>query len=244
MDGTVLKQENLMIPIEVRSFDEMHGVTLCVLSLNEEAIMEEFLSYHRPYFDKILVADGGSEDRTVEIALDIADEVFFREFDGHYSNQCNRLFEKVRTDWIFLLDCDEKMEKPVLENIPRMMDQEVYDCYSFPRKNFVDDEFQQYTFPDYQERMFRSYCRRIRPVHGEVVGHKCRKELAPVDGNFMIHRKLSKRDKCRNESYLFFEMKHKHEMGYPGCQVKENYKKEYPQYSVESFNRIIEEKNG
>jgi hypothetical protein len=74
-----------------------------------------------------------------------------------------------------------------------MIDQDEFDCYAFPRKNFIDGIPDQSHLLDYQDKLYRSYCRKIRPVHEEIVGWKKRKEMPAVDGNFIVHSKGSAR---------------------------------------------------
>ena len=231
MKSGFAEHEGVKIPIDVQDWKECHGITLCCITLNEDMELKEFLEYHRPYVDKVVVVDGGSNDRTVEIAKQISNKVLFRQFDGHYSNQANRAFESAYTDWILLMDCDERMERGTLENLRKMIDQEEFDCYSFPRKNFIDGKRDPENEPDYQERLFRSYCRRIRPVHGEMVGYKNRKFMPQEDGNYIIHKKRLERHLLRNRNYKTFETKFIREMGAPGVQNREGFYRMFPYLS-------------
>lgn len=228
-------EEGFPVEFVMRDFEEMHGVTLCCVIMNEEKNIKDFLLYYKPYVKNIVMIDGGSNDRTVELASLIADDIIIRKFDGHYSNQANRVIEAAKTDWVLLVDCDERIEKPFLESLSSAIDQEEYDCFAFPRKNFIDGKFDEIHYPDYQDRLFRSYCRRIRPVHGEVVGYKKRKELPCIDGNFMIHSKPSERHIARNKMYVYYEVTFKNEISEPGCQTKESFEKKYPLLCEHNF---------
>jgi glycosyltransferase involved in cell wall biosynthesis len=229
------RHENVVIPIDMPDWSEVHGITLCCITLNEEKEIKEFLEYHKPYVDHIVMIDGGSRDRTVEIATPIVDNLIMRRFDGHYSNQANRAVENSKTDWILLMDCDERIEKKTLESLRSLINQEEFDCYSFPRKNFINGERDLRDEPDYQERLYRSYCRRIRPVHGEVVGFKKRKFMPKEDGNYIIHSKSSDRHALRNHNYQIFELKFLREMGEPGTQNKEAFYNKYNALRTENF---------
>jgi glycosyltransferase involved in cell wall biosynthesis len=138
MKNGLFTTEAFDIIIPIRSYDEYHGITLCSVILNEEKYIKDFLEYYKPYVKSIVIIDGGSSDRTVEVATPIADRIRIRKFDGHYSNQANRAVEMAETDWILLMDCDERLEKPALENLNNMINQEEADCWAFPRKNFID----------------------------------------------------------------------------------------------------------
>jgi glycosyltransferase involved in cell wall biosynthesis len=235
MKEKFISVEGVLVPIWVRSYEECHGITLCCVILNEEKGIKDFLEYYKPYVQSIVMVDGGSKDRTVEIASTIVDEIKIRPFDGHYSNQANKAFEMTRTDWILLMDCDERLEKKSLENLGVLINQEEVDCYSFPRKNYLDGVYDEQHYPDYQDRLYRSYCRRVRPVHGEVVGYKNRKFLSTEEGNFIIHSKASNIHTIRNNNYLLYEMKFKHEMGEPGTQSMNSFNNKYPQLKEDNF---------
>ena len=235
MKNGLFTTEAFDIIIPIRSYDEYHGITLCSVILNEEKYIKDFLEYYKPYVKSIVIIDGGSSDRTVEIATPIADRIRIRKFDGHYSNQANRAVEMAETDWILLMDCDERLEKPALEHLNNMINQEEADCWAFPRKNFIDGMLQSSGPTDYQERLYRSYCRRIRPVHGEVVGYKKCKKLPEEDGNYIIHSKGLQRHIDRNKGYLLYELKYKHEMGEPGAQTKKNFEDKYPMLGEGKF---------
>jgi glycosyltransferase involved in cell wall biosynthesis len=233
--GYFINLEGAQVQIRPRGFKDYHGITMCCVILNEEKYIVDFLNYYRPYVDAIVMVDGGSSDRTIELATPIVDAIQIHKFDGHYSNQANRAFEMAKTDWVLLVDYDERIEKPCLESIRDLINQEEVDCWAFPRKNFLDGKYDSEHYPDYQDRLHRAYCRRVRPVHGEVVGVKCRRELPCTDGNFMIHSKTSERHKLRNGGYNFYEFKHSNELGGPGTQTEESFYKKYPHLRREAF---------
>jgi glycosyltransferase involved in cell wall biosynthesis len=227
--------EGADIEIWHRSYEELHGITLCCVIQNEEKEIRDFLEYHKPYVNSIAIIDGGSSDRTIEFATMLADDIQIKTFDGHYSNQANRVLEMAKTDWILLMDCDERLEPDSLKNLGNLINQETYDCYSFPRKNIIDGKVDVSHGVDYQERLFRSYCRRVRPVHGEVVGYKNKKELANEDGNFIVHIKNNSRHEARNRGYLMYEYKFRHELGEPGAQTKSTFETKYPHLKESNF---------
>lgn len=237
-DGISLMVENFDVLVQRRDYESKHGVTMCCVILNEEKEIKDFLEYHRPYFKSIIMIDGGSTDRTVEIATPLVDELHVRKFDGHYSNQANRIVEKAKTDWVFIVDCDERVDKKLLERMDSLIDQQVTDCYSIPRKNTVSGKPDEKTPVDYQDRLYRSYCRRIRPVHGEVVGYKNKIQLPATDGNFIIHEKSLDRHVSRNTMYFVYEYKFLHEMGEPGTQSMDSFSRAYPNLRWDHISRV------
>ena len=234
MKRALYNVDGISVPIDIRSYEEMHGISMCCIALNEEKEIAEFLKYHKPYVDEIILIDGGSIDRTVEFATGLADTIRIRKFDGHYSNQANRAVELASKDWILLLDCDERLEPQLLKKLRTMTDQDEYDCYAFPRLNYIDGVIKEDDYPDYQERLYRAYCRRVRPVHGEVVGYKKKKLIEPIAGSHIIHDKTAYRHSDRNTNYQLFNLCFKHELGEPGSQMKETF---------EAANPTVDDKN-
>jgi glycosyltransferase involved in cell wall biosynthesis len=236
MKESMARNESVEIPIIVSGWEERHGITMCIITLNEEREIKECLEHHRPYVDKIVMIDGGSTDKTTRLAAPLVDNLIVRKFDGHYSNQANRAIENVKTDWILLVDSDERFGVDFLKRMRGFIDQEVVDCYSFPRTNYIDGVLIKDPAQDYQERLYRSYCRRIRPVHGEVVGYKNKVLLPCEEGNFIIHKKTRDRHELRNKLYALFELKFINEMGEPGSQALESFYEKFPYLRLKNFS--------
>jgi len=82
---------------------------------NEEDIIEESLKYAKQWFDKIIVFDNGSTDRTWEIVNDLSDDqiIPYTKKDVPYSDALrNEIFNKFKyelndNDWWAIQDADE-----------------------------------------------------------------------------------------------------------------------------------------
>ncbi|GAG97731.1 unnamed protein product, partial [marine sediment metagenome] len=72
------------------------------LTLNEETDVEQCLKQFRPYVDYLFVLDGGSTDKTVEIAKRIADEVKVKPFSGKFCDEKNYAWSLLPKDcdWV------------------------------------------------------------------------------------------------------------------------------------------------
>ena len=238
MPKIVIDAEGVSIPTNIVPWKDSHGITLCCAVLNESREMKEFIDWHKPYVDKIVIVDGGSSDDTLSIAADIADTTKCIRFCGHYGNQKNRAIELSETDWTLFMDPDERLSKDALESIRVMIDQEEFDCYSFPRVNVVDGVIDTSAGSDHQARLFRSYCRYIRPVHEELVGFKNRKKF-PADSGVMInHSKGKERHNKRNSKYNIFSMMYVRELGAPGCQLEQSFRFRYRSLS-EAIDNLV-----
>jgi len=224
--------EGSQINAFVRDWVDAHGITLCCAVLNEEENIEKFIEWHRPYVDNIVVIDGGSSDKTFIKAAKLTENIKIFKFNGHYGNQKNRAIESSLNDWVLFLDPDERLSISALKSLNGMINQDNVDCYSFPRKNYIDDAQDLSHGDDYQDRLFRAYCRYIRPVHEELVGFKNRFRLPPTSDVLIEHKKGSKRHTIRNNNYGYFDLINIQELGSPGSQTLESFNIRYSSVST------------
>jgi len=84
-------------------------VACVILTKDEEPRIEDCLKHIRPYVDYILVLDGESTDRTVEIAKKYADKVVVKPFSGSFAEERNYAQTLIPKDfgWILWVDADE-----------------------------------------------------------------------------------------------------------------------------------------
>jgi len=107
----------------------MDIITVC-RTLNEERNIERFCEEYGKISNKILIADGGSEDRTIEIAESF-DKVEVKIFDervekggiwrnphGKHINFMIDWAKEAGADWIIFDDCDSVPNKYLKEVIP------------------------------------------------------------------------------------------------------------------------------
>ncbi|MBO8183277.1 MAG: glycosyltransferase family 2 protein [Archaeoglobus sp.] len=103
------------------------GIVALIPAYNEELTIGSVVLKTKPYVDKVIVVDDGSEDRTSEIAEKAGAEVIRIEKNIGKANAIKLGFEKVREEgWgvVVLLDADgqhdpdeiPELVKPVLEN--------------------------------------------------------------------------------------------------------------------------------
>ena len=174
---------------------------LAMITFNEEMHIPATIPQFYNVADDIVVVDGGSVDGTVQWCERLGARVIHHLFENDFSAQKNRAIEALNTDWIYLHDPDERLDPPLLEIIPMLIDLDAkgqhvlmdagilcipgdleedevpeYDCFGIARKNFIDG-IQTEIYPDYQYRLFRNYCRFEGAVHEEIVGFKRRSEI-------------------------------------------------------------------
>ena len=226
MNHMAINAEGVIIPTATSVWSDYHGITLCCSILNEEENIVDFIKWHKPYVDNLVIIDGGSSDNSFILASKYTEDIKIMKFGGHYGNQKNRAIELAKNDWVLFLDPDERMSKHSLMNLKDLINQDKYDSYSFPRKNYVDDVQDLSHGADHQSRLFRSYCRYIRPVHEELVGFKNRFVFEDSDYS-IVHSKKQARHDSRNKLYTLFELLNVREMGSPGSQTEVSFKKRF-----------------
>ena len=231
MEKFTIQGEARKFDLVNRSFDEFHGITMAFITLNEEKDIVGFLNHIKPYVDKIVMVDGGSSDKTIELATPLVDKIKIIPFDGHLGNQKNNAIALSRTDWTLFLDPDERLTQKALDSLRTYIEQDKYDCYSYPRREFLSGKENPSVYPDRQERLFRTYCRYVRPIHHELVGYKSRYVIPEDSGIELTHNKELDRHRNRNSGHNFFQIHYKHEMSYPGAQLKDTFTKQFPFYN-------------
>jgi len=115
----------------------MGRISACILTKNEEKNIGRCLQNIAPYVDEIVIVDGFSEDKTVEIARKYTDKIYQKEFSGSFAVERNYSIEQSTGDWIFIVAPDELPEKSLLAKLRELTNQNKYDAYSFLRKDVI-----------------------------------------------------------------------------------------------------------
>ena len=82
-------------------------ISLCMIVKNEEKFLPQCLDSVKDYLDEIIIVDTGSTDKTVEIAKQYTDRIYFHPWEGDFSKHRNQSIKYATKDWIFILDADE-----------------------------------------------------------------------------------------------------------------------------------------
>ena len=110
-------------------------IICCVRTRNEETNIARFIKSYSEIADKILVADGGSTDRTLEIAskynnVDVrsytkvvwGDNGIWRNPEGKHLNFLYKWALQLGADWILFDDCDSFPTKDLQRNGRRFIE--------------------------------------------------------------------------------------------------------------------------
>lgn len=85
----------------------MITISLCMIVKNEEETLARCLDTVKDIVDEINIVDTGSTDKTVEIAKQYTDRVFFFEWIGSFAAARNESFKYATKDYILYLDADD-----------------------------------------------------------------------------------------------------------------------------------------
>ena len=135
----------------------MNPLSVCIIAQNEQENLPRVLQSVQSIADEIIVVDGGSTDRTAEIARDGGAKVFFRAFTNH-ADQKNYAASLAANEWIFLLDADEELSEGLKRSVrewKRAAPQ--FEVYEMSRLTWYLGAWIRHSrwYPDWQRRIYR-----------------------------------------------------------------------------------------
>ena len=152
---------------------EAAEVTIIITTKDEELHVARCIESVRP-LGRVVVVDGGSRDRTIEIARAGGAEVVERPWRG-YADQKNWALAEtgIATAWVLFMDADEYLSPAGRDEIHTAIQDGDAAGYLLPRAQiFLGRRLDHaWWYPDYQLRLFRTGRGRFedRRVHEHVV---------------------------------------------------------------------------
>ena len=150
------------------------SVACIILTMNEERNIAACIESTSGFFEKILVVDSGSNDDTVKIAENYGALVVHHPFEG-FGPQYNFALSLAATEWIFILDADERLNERLIREI-RAVTCSPDSCaaYQVARRNFFMGKWVRHCggfWPDYQTKLWKRGLARHedRAVHSLVI---------------------------------------------------------------------------
>lgn len=132
-------------------------VAAVVITKDEEGNIAGCL-HSLKWADEIIVVDAESIDRTADIARTYTPDVFVRPWPG-YGPQKNFGIDRAKTEWILIVDADERVPESLRDEITDKLRAEssAVGGYEIPRRNYFYGRWIQGggMYPDYQLRLFR-----------------------------------------------------------------------------------------
>jgi glycosyltransferase involved in cell wall biosynthesis len=134
----------------------MNSVSVCLITLNEEANLPRALESVEGLVEEMVVLDSGSVDRTQEIARQHGASVYVRAFTD-YGDQRNYAASVAKHNWIFVLAPDEELSSELAEALRAWKEQEPrFPVYEMARLTFYLGGWVRHSrwYPDWQRRLY------------------------------------------------------------------------------------------
>jgi glycosyltransferase involved in cell wall biosynthesis len=132
-------------------------LSVIIITLNEEEVIRECLESVK-WADEIIILDGGSNDKTLEIVKKYQAKVFPQEVKGKdWAAWHNQGKKEAAGEWIFYLDADERLTPELQQEIRKVINDKQYAVYAVPRQNILLGKAMKFGgwYPDYQIRLFK-----------------------------------------------------------------------------------------
>lgn len=193
-----------------------HGdivLSACLIVRDEEIRLPRCLKTLQPYCDEIVVVDTGSQDRTVQVAIEHGAKVFTHPWNGDFSSARNAALDHASGRWVLIIDADEQLvippDSPICDpaEFRRWLSLTPFDAFMVPIHNLTDSGE---SYVIHYERLFRRHpdVRFEGRIHEQVAPALQRRgariALAPIE----IHHDgyLSRIRQERNKSQRNLEL--------------------------------------
>ena len=100
------------------------GLSVAMIKLNEERILEKTLNSVKEFADEIVIVDSGSTDRTKEIAEKFGAKFIYQKWLG-YGMQRNKAIDSASHEWVLNIDADEEISSALKEKIIKIKNGEI-----------------------------------------------------------------------------------------------------------------------
>lgn len=140
-------------------------LSVAIITLNEERNLAECLA-SVAFADEIVVVDGGSHDRSCEIARAAGARVIEAPDWQGFGVQKNRAIDACSGDWVLSIDADERVPPKLRDEIQTALSNSAFDVYEIPRSSYYCGRFMRHSgwWPDHVRRLFRRGTARFSPV--------------------------------------------------------------------------------
>lgn len=142
----------------------MKKISVAIATFNEEKNIERCLQSVFSWIDEIVLVDGSSTDKTVEIAKKYKAKVIICDNPPIFHINKQKAIDRCYGDWIFQLDADEEVSEKLKDEMLRIINQQPAaqnvqqnNGYWIPRKNFFLGRFLNKggQYPDYSLRLYK-----------------------------------------------------------------------------------------
>ena len=111
-------------------------LTVVVTTKNEEDKIRKCLESVK-WADQIVIVDGYSTDKTLDICREYGAKIVQNKFDGNFDKERNIGIDNATGDWILQLDADEIVTAGFRKDIENVLNTDGgFNAYKFKRKNY------------------------------------------------------------------------------------------------------------
>jgi glycosyltransferase involved in cell wall biosynthesis len=116
-------------------------ISVVIITKNEEQNLTGCMESVK-WAKEIVIVDGGSTDRTVEIAKKYTDKILTRQMDIEGRHR-NFAYSQATQDWILSLDADERVSSELAEELKQVVTQSnsPISAYSIPIKTYIGNRW-------------------------------------------------------------------------------------------------------
>ena len=146
-------------------------LSVVILAKNEEDKIRNCLESVK-WADEIVIVDGLSTDRTVDICKEYGAKIVAHAFGGDFGEERNLGNENCSGDWILQLDGDEVVTEGFKEKVMEILNGKYdYTAYKFLRKNIFLGRFMRYGgWYHYSSHFFKRGCATYKgKVHHKLI---------------------------------------------------------------------------
>lgn len=153
-------------------------ISVVLATFNEEKYLADCLDSVQGIADEIVIVDGTSSDKTVDIAKKYGAKILVKDNPPIFHINKQKAIDMATKDWILQLDADERvtpaLAKEITEKINSQQSKtEDFNGYWIPRKNWYLGRFLMKggVYPDYTIRLYRNGKGRLpmKDVHEQAV---------------------------------------------------------------------------
>jgi tetratricopeptide (TPR) repeat protein len=173
--------------------EEGIGIKLsaCLITKNEEKVLEKCLRSLEGIADEIIVVDTGSTDRTIEIAQSFGATIGSFAWVNDFSAARNESLRLATGHWGLWIDADEQLDPKCKIEFPKGMVRSHIGGYSLQIVNYMDDSGTTSEFVHTPTRLFRLIpgVQFSEPIHEQITPSLLSLGLpwTPLDGATIHH---------------------------------------------------------
>lgn len=130
-------------------------LSVSIATYNEEENIADCLKSVKDIADEIIIVDGTSSDKTVEIAKSFNAKVFVEPNHPIFHINKQLSFDKASGDWILYLDADERVSKPLANEIKKII-------------NMNDEQISEYEHNIRNKNLFLKHQRILEIRDGQI----------------------------------------------------------------------------